>query len=313
MTKTRVVVPLMPSWESPEVPYACEGGMTARTRLPTFLPTSAVSRPGSMVPPITVGLAVKVLAFWELVVPSQKYRTKLAAMASALVTVAPVPGMTVLTVSALSALTAGIFTVGVLPNAPVTDTLALFTAVLAEALELALGLAAEQPAMTRQASSGIIASVRRRRIKTSIVGDGSRRHSTGSFVLRWPTVWAGAVPRGAARADRVSLPRRERGNDTRRRGQPGLHAGDELLYSLVDGAEGVLAQDGALGLVVQLQVDPVDGEVPALLLGAADELAAELGAGGLRGNRLGLEDVDVTGRAFHRPGLLQQVVQAAAA
>jgi len=65
--------------------------MTARTRLPTFLPISAVSRPGSIVPPITVGLLVKVLAFSAELVPSQKYRTKFAAMASLLVKVVPVP------------------------------------------------------------------------------------------------------------------------------------------------------------------------------------------------------------------------------
>src|SRR6266545_8200775 len=50
------------------------------------------------------------------------------------------------------------------------------------------------------------------------------------------------------------------------------HAGDELLDSLVHGAERVLAQDGPLGLVVELEVYPVDGEVASLLLGAPDEL-----------------------------------------
>ena len=73
-----------------------------------------------MVPPITVGLLVKVFAFSELVVPSQKYRTKFAAIASDLVTVAPVPGMTVLTVSVLSALSFGMVTVGAVPNVPLT-------------------------------------------------------------------------------------------------------------------------------------------------------------------------------------------------
>src|SRR6476646_1444239 len=34
----------------------------------------------------------------------------------------------------------------------------------------------------------------------------------------------------------------------------------ESLHSLVDGAEGVFAQHGALGLVVELEVYPVDGE-----------------------------------------------------
>src|SRR3954453_10186165 len=44
------------------------------------------------------------------------------------------------------------------------------------------------------------------------------------------------------------------------------HAGDELVHAVVDGAERVLAQDGPLRLVVELQVHPVHREVPALLL-----------------------------------------------
>src|SRR6185437_7542287 len=56
-----------------------------------------------------------------------------------------------------------------------------------------------------------------------------------------------------------------------------LHAGDQLLDPLVDRAERVLAQHGPLSLVVQLEVHPVDGEVAPLLLGPADELAAQLG------------------------------------
>src|SRR5207247_2160330 len=50
------------------------------------------------------------------------------------------------------------------------------------------------------------------------------------------------------------------------------HAGDQLVHPVVVGPERVLAQDGALGLVVELQVDPVDGVVAAALLGLADEL-----------------------------------------
>ena len=96
--------------------------MTARTRLPTFLPISADSRPGSIVPPITVGLLVKVLAFSEELVPSQKYRTKFAARASLLVRVVPVPWMSVLTARLLPALAFGMVTVGVLPNDPVAVT-----------------------------------------------------------------------------------------------------------------------------------------------------------------------------------------------
>src|SRR3954454_16411010 len=60
------------------------------------------------------------------------------------------------------------------------------------------------------------------------------------------------------------------------------HAGDELVHAVVDGAERVLAQDGALRLVVQLQVHPVHREVAALLLRLGDELAAQPGPGRLR-------------------------------
>src|SRR6476661_10513216 len=81
----------------------------------------------------------------------------------------------------------------------------------------------------------------------------------------------------------------------------GLHPRDELLDPLVDRAERVLAQYGPLSLVVQLEVNPVDGEVAPLLLGPADELAAELGPRRLRRAPLGLEDVAVAGRSPHRP------------
>src|SRR5580704_4220118 len=123
-----------------------------------------------MVPPITVGLEVKVLAFSVLVFPSQKYRTKFAAMASVLVTVGPAPWITVLTVSLLLASSFGIFTTGVVPNTPATVTDAFeFALALAAALELelalALGFDEPQPAMTRQRSSGITRIARRRRMK----------------------------------------------------------------------------------------------------------------------------------------------------
>src|SRR4051812_31061866 len=62
----------------------------------------------------------------------------------------------------------------------------------------------------------------------------------------------------------------------------GLHAGDEAVHPLVVGAERILAQDGALGLVVEFQVHPVDGEVAPAFLGVSDELPAQPGPGGLR-------------------------------
>src|SRR5206468_882380 len=60
-----------------------------------------------------------------------------------------------------------------------------------------------------------------------------------------------------------------------------LEAGDELFDPLVARLERVLAQDGALGLVVELQVHPVDGVVALALLGLADELAPQAGPRGL--------------------------------
>src|SRR5260370_3865864 len=73
------------------------------------------------------------------------------------------------------------------------------------------------------------------------------------------------------------------------------HPGDELLDPLVHRTERVLAQHRALGLVVQLEVHPVDGEVAPFLLRPADELAAQLGPGGLRRGRLCLQEGAVAG------------------
>ena len=137
-----------------------------------------------MVPPITVGFWVKVFAFRVELVPFQKYKTKFAAMASVLVTVEPVPGITVLTVSLLFASSFGIFTTGAAPNAPdtATDAFALeLAAPLELELALALGFDEPQPTMTRQASRGITVIARTRRMKTSIVGDVRRSQPTGCF------------------------------------------------------------------------------------------------------------------------------------
>src|SRR3954452_8730198 len=90
-----------------------------------------------------------------------------------------------------------------------------------------------------------------------------------------------------------------------------LHAGDELFHPVVHGPEGVLAQDGALRLVVELEMDPVNGEVAPLLLSPLDEVAAEPGAGRLRGDRLGLEDAQVAGDAVDRALSLEQVIETA--
>src|SRR5271165_1079659 len=296
--------------------------MTARTRLPTFLPISAVSRPGSIVPPITVGLLVKVLAFSEELVPSQKYRTKFAAMASLLVRVTPVPWMSVLTARSLPALAFGMVTVGVLPKDPLamTDEFAVEEED-DEDDDDALDFDEPQPARTTQASRGTAMSARKRRMKTSMVVDVSfasllevltRGDDPRSPPLLLPggpippdPPWEGPVP--------PEPPWGGTSPPTSTPTAPRLHAGDEFFDPLVHRTERVLAQHGALGLVVQLEVHPVDGEVTPLLLGPADELTAQLGPRRLRRDRLGLEDVNVARGPLHRPGPLQQVVQAAAA
>src|SRR5207244_11909621 len=60
------------------------------------------------------------------------------------------------------------------------------------------------------------------------------------------------------------------------------HMGDQLLDPVVHRPEEVLAQDGSLRLVVQLEVHPVDCVVAAPLLGVADALPTEVGPGRLR-------------------------------
>src|SRR3954468_11936816 len=55
-------------------------------------------------------------------------------------------------------------------------------------------------------------------------------------------------------------------------GSERLHGRDELFDPFVDAAVRVLAEDGPLRLVVELEVDPVDSEIPAALLRAPDEI-----------------------------------------
>src|ERR1700722_5474222 len=55
----------------------------------------------------------------------------------------------------------------------------------------------------------------------------------------------------------------------------GLHAGDQPLDPLVDRPERIFAQHGALSLVIELEVHPVDGEIAAGRLGGADELTPQ--------------------------------------
>src|SRR6266571_3884027 len=102
--------------------------MTARMRLPTFFPISADSRPGSMVPPITVGLLVRVLAGWVF----------------------------------------GMVTWGAWPNEPVAVTDVFVPAAGEDEDEdedEAAGFDEPQPARTTQASRGMAMSARKRRMK----------------------------------------------------------------------------------------------------------------------------------------------------
>ena len=90
------------------------------------------------------------------------------------------------------------------------------------------------------------------------------------------------------------------------------HALDQALDPGVLGEERVLAQHGSLGLVVELEVHPVDGEVTTVLLGGPDEVAAQLGAGGLRRAHLGLEDLRVGDDPRDQATPLEQVEQPSA-
>src|SRR5581483_7266973 len=80
-----------------------------------------------------------------------------------------------------------------------------------------------------------------------------------------------------------------------------LEAGDELFDPLVFGLERVLAQDGALRLVVELQVHPVDRVVALALLGPLDEGTPELRPGALRRVGGGVEDVGVGRHPLRQP------------
>src|SRR5207244_2233748 len=85
---------------------------------------------------------------------------------------------------------------------------------------------------------------------------------------------------------------------------------DQLLHPLVPRLERVLAQHRALGLVVELQVDPIDGEVALALLGPADELAPQAGPRGLGRLVHRLLDVAVGAHALDQVAVLELVVQA---
>src|SRR4030095_10483423 len=86
-------------------------------------------------------------------------------------------------------------------------------------------------------------------------------------------------------------------NARARRARASSHVGDQLLDALVHAAERILAEHGPLGLIVQLEVDPVHRVVATLLLRVADEVPPELGPRGLRGFPHGPLDLFLRHRA----------------
>src|SRR5215468_922559 len=213
----------------------------------------------------------------------------------------PEPWTTVCTASLLPAFSDGMFTTGALPKPPVTLTAAL-PAEDEEELP--------QPARAIAASRGKAEMTAIRRMGNLVNVEYELRQPTG-----WPAPsvlwekgrsllsgdWQLTFRRPALYMPVIAL------------ASSALHAGDQLFDPFVHRAERVLAQDRALSLVVELEVDPVDGEVPPPLLCPANELSPQPCPRGLRRHRLGLEDVDVPHGAHHRAAALEEVVEPAAA
>src|SRR5690349_14847618 len=130
-----------------------------------------------------------------------------------------------------------------------------------------------------------------------------------------PVSWVSAYARSPPTRDTRVRPRRlDRTADTsasRNAGTAkGLQRRDQLLDPLVVGLERVLAQHGALGLIVELQVHPVDRVVALALLGPADELTAQASSRGLRRQVHRGVDVGVGAHPLDQVVVLQLVVEA---
>ena len=95
----------------------------------------------------------------------------------------------------------------------------------------------------------------------------------------------------------------------RRHARSGYRTGDQALDAVVARLERVLAEHGALRLVVELQVHPVDGVVALAFLGPLDERAAQPGPRGLRRRVHRVVDVLVGGDALDLAAPLEQVVE----
>src|SRR3954453_19105420 len=198
----------------------------------------------------------------------------------------PFPAV-ITSVSGLSTLTAGLtLTCGSCPNAPVTvrPLIASASGVFDE-LE-----SSPQAAVANSISDATNRASRRRTKKTP--------QSKGK--VRTATI--------AGDGKRAALERARGGRGP----SAGLHAFDEFMHPLVVRAERVLAEDGALRLVVELQVHPVHREVAPTLLGTLDELSPEPGPRGLGRDGLRLEHPEVVGHPGDRTTPFQEVVKTSA-
>src|SRR5919107_5478797 len=182
-------------------------------------------------------------------------------MESSLVTSAPSPWMSV-SVSGLSTSSPSTDTFGSLPKSPVTVRPSI----------VSLCAAVVSPPSSPQAA----------------VADRTRAARGTAARLRR---MGRPSDRGPNRATLAAESERSRQPTGAQRGPwtPPSHPVDELVDALVVRPEGVLAEHRALCLVVELEVDPVDGEVAPPLLRPLDELSSKPGPGGLRWAGLGLE------------------------
>src|SRR5690348_10127794 len=87
-----------------------------------------------------------------------------------------------------------------------------------------------------------------------------------------------------------------------------LQRSDQPFDALVARLERVLAENGPLRLVVELQVHPVDGVVALAFLGPLDERATQAGTRRLRRGVDRLVDLLVGDHAFHLIAPLEEVV-----
>src|SRR6476661_69219 len=251
---------------------------------------------------------------------------------SALVAAVPVPGVSTLCSTALELIgVVPIVTFGAVlrSTAPVADT--PLRAVEAATLEDEVPVdpdeldphaaTVESPRAAIRTTAALAAGRLGRTGRRLSVGAGGRGGPAGQI----PATVTPALVRDAQRVDRWerhAVTRRQRCSVTRGGDRGGVSEGaldargpvdrlHQALDPLVHGTKRVLAQHGALGLVVELEVHPVHGEVAAVSLGGPDEVAAQLGSRRLRRADLRLEDLDVGGDARRSTVSLEQVEEPA--